>query len=108
MRRAQVFNHGRLTGVLEEIPEGYCFTYDSRYLLENGTEPVSLTLPIRRKPFVSEELFPFFNGLLAEGATKDIQCRSLKLDENDHFGRLIKTAQHDVIGSVTVVEIVAS
>jgi HipA-like protein len=49
-------------------------------------------------------LFPYFFGLLAEGIQKDTQCRMLKLDENDHFGRLIKTAHSDTIGDVTVVE----
>jgi hypothetical protein len=36
---------------------------------------------------------------------KTIQCRALKIDENDHFTRLLKTSGMDVIGSVTVEEI---
>ncbi len=33
---------------------------------------------------------------------KELQCRMLKIDENDHFGRLIETAECDSIGAVTV------
>jgi serine/threonine-protein kinase HipA len=39
---------------------------------------------------------------LSEGVNKNIQCRLLKIDENDHFGRLLLTAQDDNIGSITV------
>jgi serine/threonine-protein kinase HipA len=47
-------------------------------------------------------LFAFFQGLLAEGINKDIQCRLLKIDENDDFLRLLQTAGNDTIGAVTV------
>jgi serine/threonine-protein kinase HipA len=50
-------------------------------------------------------LFPFFYGLLAEGENKDMQCRILKIDENDSFTRLLKTASEDTIGGVIVKEI---
>jgi len=33
-----------------------------------------------------------------------MQCQKLKLDEDDHFGRLLKTTDSDTIGDVTVVE----
>lgn len=69
------------------------------------TSAVSVTLPKRPTPHVSPVLFPFFFGLLAEGSTKALQCREFRLDENDHFGRLIKTAHSDVIGTVTVEEV---
>jgi HipA-like protein len=63
-----------------------------------------MTLPKRAEPYASKVLFPFFHGLLAEGILKETQCRKLKLDENDYFGRLIKTAHSDTIGTITVVE----
>jgi len=47
-------------------------------------------------------LFSFFSGLLSEGINKDIQCRLLKIDENDDFTRLLKTAGEDTIGAITV------
>jgi len=101
-RSGKVYCQGRLAGRIEERPEGYRFTYDTAYLASADASPVSLTLPLRAESYDSATLFPFFYGLLAEGILKDTQCRMLKLDENDHFGRLLKTAGSDTIGDVTV------
>ena len=101
-RRGKVYCQGRLAGRIEERPEGYRFTYDTAYLASSDASSVSLTLPLRSEPYESPVLFPFFYGLLAEGILKDTQCRTLKLDENDHFDRLLKTAGFDTIGDVTV------
>ncbi len=103
-RSGKVFCGGRLAGRIEERSDGYRFAYEAEYLALPGTHAISLTLPKRSEPFTSAVLFPFFFGLLAEGILKDTQCRKLKLDENDHFGRLLKTAHGDTIGDVTVVE----
>lgn len=102
LRRGRVFNHGVPAGVIEETPGGFRFSYDPDYLLDTGTNPVSLTLPKRAEPYDSRLLFPFFHGMLAEGPLREIQCRTLRLDERDAFGRLLATCGGDVIGSVTV------
>jgi serine/threonine-protein kinase HipA len=103
-RTGKVYCGGKLAGQIEESAEGYRFTYDPEYLSASGTPSISLTLPKRLEPFTSKILFPFFFGLLAEGILKETQCRKLKLDQNDHFGRLLKTAHNDTIGDVTVIE----
>ena len=103
-RKGNVYYSGVLAGRIEEVPEGYRFAYDSDYLATLGTRAISMTLPKSTKPYMSKVLYPFFYGLLAEGVLKETQCRKLKLDENDHFGRLLKTANSDTIGAVTVVE----
>lgn len=103
-RSGKVFCGGYFAGRIDELPDGYRFTYDVEYLASAETHDISLTLPKRSEPFRSAVLFPFFFGMLAEGILKDTQCRKLKLDENDHFGRLLKTAHSDTIGDVTVVE----
>ncbi len=104
-RKGKVLNHGVLAGVLEETETGFSFAYDTAYLRDSEAKPISCTMPKRKELFESKHLFPFFHGLLAEGVTKDLQCRLLKIDERDHFGRLLKTAQNDPIGSVTVEEV---
>ena len=43
--------------------------------------------------------------MLSEGANKAIQSRILKIDGNDYFTLLLKTAHTDTIGAVTVKEI---
>lgn len=103
-RRGRVYCRGDLAGRIEETPEGYRFVYDAGYVAVFGTRPISLTLPKRSEPYTSKVLFPFFYGLLAEGILKETQCRKLMLDENDHFGRLLKTAHSDTVGAVTVAE----
>lgn len=102
-REGNVYCGGVFAGRIREIPGGYSFTYDPGYLASPGAPAISLTLPKRSEPFISKVLFPFFYGLLAEGILKETQCRKLRLDENDHFGRLLKTAHSDTIGNVTVV-----
>lgn len=101
-RRGRVLDHGLLAGVLEEVPGGFRFTYDDAYLSAGGAG-VSLTLPPRREAYTSEILFPFFQGLLAEGSARALQLRSLRIDERDLFGLLLATAG-ETIGSVTVEE----
>ena len=40
--------------------------------------------------------------MLSEGVNRQLQCRLLKIDEQDHFGLLSATAQYDTIGAITV------
>jgi HipA-like protein len=40
--------------------------------------------------------------MLSEGVNRKLQCRLLKIDEDDNFGLLMATAQYDTIGAITV------
>jgi serine/threonine-protein kinase HipA len=101
--RAGVYNNGILAGILEKQLDGtYSFEYDEVYLQNDKNPSISLTLPRSILKHQSEKLFAFFYGLLSEGVNKNIQCRLLKIDENDHFVRLLLTAHEDNIGSITV------
>ena len=74
--------------------------------LNNTALPaISLSLPKTQAFFESVQLFPFFYGLLSEGINKEMQCRTMKFDENDHFTRLVKTAGQDTIGAITLKEL---
>ena len=44
--------------------------------------------------------------MLSEGGMKEMQCRTLQIDEDDDFTRLLKTATKDTIGSIIIEEIV--
>jgi serine/threonine-protein kinase HipA len=106
MRQANVYCHGVLAGVLSKDDAGkYEFSYSPSYLIDPALPAISLTLPKRAQAYESPVLFPFFFGLLAEGENKAIQCRLLRIDENDHFRRLLKTCDMETIGGVTVKEI---
>ncbi|MEN8255264.1 MAG: HipA N-terminal domain-containing protein [Verrucomicrobiota bacterium] len=105
MRKGEVRVNGIPAGVLEETADGFRFLYYRDYAGHLDLPAVSLTLPKRAdQPHESPVLFPFFAGLLTEGTAMHIQCRMLKLDETDLFGRLLKTARDDVVGNVTVHE----
>jgi HipA-like protein len=106
MAKAGVFYNKRFAGTLTKDVSGvYRFVYDDEYWSDRSMPAISLTLPKAQQAYQSDQLFSFFSGLLAEGINKDIQCRLLKIDENDDFTRLIKTAGEDTIGAITIKEI---
>lgn len=106
MRRAHIFANGVLAGELEQTDDyGYVFRYDSDYLETPEYSSISLTLPKRAEPYESEVLFPFFFNMLSEGVNKTMQCSLLNIDERDYFSLLLKTAQVDTIGAITVKEV---
>jgi HipA-like protein len=108
MRRANVYCRGILAGILSKDETDYLFEYTPEYRSNPKCPTISLSFPKHEAPFESSVLFPFFFGLLAEGDDKALQCRVLKIDENDHFTRLLKTCEAETIGGVTVKEVVES
>ena len=103
---AAVYNGGHLAGTLEKTDQGeYVFTYEDQYYNDIEMPAISLTLSKTRKTYKSVTLFPFFFGLLSEGANKQVQCKLLKIDEQDYFRLLLKTAFKDTIGAITIKEI---
>ena len=109
MPDARVFCRGVFAGTLTRHPAGdYRFEYTSEYLNAPHCPAISVTLPKQADPFESPVLFPFFFGLLAEGDEQALQCRVLKIDERDHFKRLVKTCAVETIGGVTVQEVAGS
>ena len=102
LRRGRVLRRDRIAGVVEETPTGIRFTYDPAYLADPQLPPISLTLPKQTTSHEAPSLFPCFIALLAEGALAELQCRTLRLDENDYLGRVLATCGGDVIGSLRV------
>jgi serine/threonine-protein kinase HipA len=105
MRSANVYYRQELSGTLSKDAQGYCFEYAPAYHRNAALPAISLSLPKQESAFRSKILFPFFFGLLAEGENKAIQCRVFKIDENDHFTRLLKTCATETIGGITVAEV---
>lgn len=106
MRRAEVYENHILAGTLEQTDKGeFVFRYDDLYFADASKRAISLTLPKEKQEYRSSVLFPFFFNMLSEGANKRIQCLEYKIDERDHFGLLLATANRDTIGAVTVKKI---
>lgn len=103
MRQARVFWNGELAGILTETnSHSYLFEYDSGYLANSLFPSISLTLPKQQQPFECSYLFPCFFNLLSEGVNRELQCRQLKISEDDDFGLLLATTQHDTVGAITI------
>lgn len=102
MKSGTVYYRNIPAGTLTKDAEGYTFCYRHEYLLDPAMPDISATLPKTQPEYRSRFLFPFFFGLLAEGAQKERQCRELHIDENDHFTRLLETSGYGAIGAVYV------
>lgn len=102
-RRVKVFYRKQFAGILSEIAEGgYRFVYDATYLAKG--QAISLTLPLQEESFESDTMFPFFAGLIPEGWYLHIVAPTIKVDEHDTFGLLMRTCG-DCIGAVSLQEI---
>ena len=102
MKSGTVYYRDIPAGVLAKDDNGYHFQYNPAYYVDASMPDISATLPKTQRAYHSKVLFPFFFGLLAEGAQKDRQCRELHIDENDHFTRLLETSAYGAIGAVYV------
>ena len=100
-RVAEVYFEDRLAGVLTQTSDEFRFLYNSRYLA--GGTPLSFNLPLREEAYVSQQLFPFFENLVAEGWLRKQQSQRQKIDESDRFGLLLLNGK-DLVGAVTVVK----
>lgn len=103
MRSAKVLVNGIVAGrLLQESPESYRFTYNEEYVRNHQEDPVCLAMPVRKEPFTSPYLFPFFSNMLSEGSNRAFQTRLFHLDPDDDFSLLLEIARYDTIGTVTV------
>lgn len=103
LRQAEVYYKERLAGLLSEVDSGYEFAYLPEYLASEGARAVSLTLPLQEETYVSNVLFPFFDGLIPEGWLLDVAIRNTDISILDRMSLLLLCCK-DCIGAVSVVE----
>lgn len=101
MQTAKVYFKNSLAGHLCQSLEGYEFQYDMAYLSQKTARPISLTLPLKTQPYISDELFPFFDGLLPEGWLLDIALQQLPPEQQNRFNVLLHFCK-DCVGAVSV------
>ena len=101
MRQGRVFCNDVAAGIITEDEHGYTFVYDEAYLSLPGAQPVSLTLPLQREPYINNVMFSFFDGLIPEGWMLNIVERNWKINRRDRMGLLL-TCCHDCIGNVSI------
>jgi serine/threonine-protein kinase HipA len=100
-RSAVVRLDGQPVGSLSESGRTVTFVYDPAWLAKGDAVPVSLTLPLRSEPYVTEGLHPYFENLLPEGWLLEIATTKLKIGKDDAFGLLVATCA-DCIGAVEI------
>ena len=103
LRQAEVYYKERLAGLLSEVDNGYEFVYLPEYLALEGARALSLTLPLQEEPYLSNVLFPFFDGLIPEGWLLDVAIRNTDISILDRMSLLLLCCK-DCIGAVSVVE----
>lgn len=108
MRQLEIYRNGSFAGLLSEVnSQHFVFKYDDIYFNDSSKPAISLTLPKSQQEYCNAALFPFFFNMLSEGVNRRLQSTQLKIDEDDHFGLLMATAQYDTIGAITVKPIAA-
>ena len=102
MRSAEIFYDTTLAGTLIETNDGeYTFRYSTEYVHNFPNQFITFTLPVRKEPYKSNRLFPFFEGLIPEGWLLNIASKNWKINPNDRMGLLLACCQN-CIGAVSV------
>lgn len=101
-RKALVRLDGRDVGWIDETEAGYSFQYLETWLNSSEAVAVSLTMPLRREPYRTRYLHPFFQNLLPEGWLLELSTTKLKISKDDAFGLLLATCA-DCIGATEII-----
>ncbi len=105
MRKAAIYYKNVLAGILTETNEGdYTFQYDKEYVSNYPNQFITFTMPVRLLKYESQQLFPFFEGLIPEGWLLEIASKSWKINRNDRMGLLLACC-YNCIGAVSVLPI---
>lgn len=104
IREAVVRLDGTPVGVLREQGRETVFTYDPNWLDRKDAVPISLTLPLRVKPYIYDGIHPYFENLLPEGWLLELSTKKLKIAKDDAFGLLLATCA-DCVGAVEILPV---
>ena len=102
-KKALVYLRDILVGELEKCDETsvvFKFTYFEDYL--NSQNPaIARTFPKRQEPYISSNLHPFFDNLIAEGWLLEYTEKSLHIPKSNRFALLMVTGSAP-IGAVSM------
>ena len=83
-------------------PENAQFAYAEEYLKNPESRPVSISLPLKKTPFSTENTRIFFEGLLPEGFTRRCVAGWIHVDENDYLSILAKLG-NECLGAIKII-----
>lgn len=102
MRKAAVYYHHDLAGILTETDEGqFEFQYDTQYINRFPDQFLTFSMPVSHWIYQEKYLFSFFEGLIPEGWLLDVATDHYKVKPNDRMGLLL-TCCENCIGAVSV------
>lgn len=102
MKKGLVYKKDKLAGMIWEDEMGYSFQYQKIYLQDPKYGAVSKTLPLREEVFTTQNIIPFFDGLIPEGWLLAIAIDNWKLNPKDRMSLLL-TLCKDCIGDVSII-----
>ncbi len=94
--KGNVYFKNQLSGQIQKKEED---TFEFQYK-DKSTE-VSWTLPYKSEPYASENIFPFFDGLIPEGWLLNLAHKNWKIPKNDRMTLLLTTCM-DCIGAAHI------
>ncbi|MCY4213300.1 MAG: type II toxin-antitoxin system HipA family toxin [Gammaproteobacteria bacterium] len=77
------------------------FAYSEDWISSTDPRPVSVSLPLRSKPFSRRASRPFFEGLLPEEEQRIAVAKALGISEHNEFG-LLEALGGEVAGALTL------
>jgi serine/threonine-protein kinase HipA len=105
MKRGMVYYKDHLAGFITETDDGdYIFQYSEKYVEEHPDGFLTFSMPVTGRPYISNRLFPFFEGLIPEGWLLSIASENWKINSNDRMGLLLACCQ-DCIGAVSILPV---
>ena len=106
MRRANVYYRDTLAGVLSQDSGGYVFEYLPALLGESRLAGNQSDSPQAARPFFNRLCYSHFS-LACWRRERISRCNAVfcRIDEDDHFTRLLRTCTTETIGGITVKEI---
>ncbi len=96
-----VYLHGDHVGRLEQRSQARLSFAYAREWVEAECPPISLSLPVRNRPFAHEECVPFFEGLLPEGEFLKAISRTLHISARNSF-QLLAEIGGECAGAISV------
>ncbi len=94
INRAHVYLKDQLAGTLkQDLKQGeYSFVYHKNYINSNAL-PIATSFPIRKEPYISKQLHPFFDNLILEGWLLGHAEKVLHISKINRFAMLMATGQ---------------
>ncbi len=96
-----VLMNGIRVGKLERnIYGGLSFSYDEKWLNLPGARPISLSLPLVRKPFIGDIVYNFFDNLLPDNAEIKSRIQRRFQTATDQPFDLLASIGKDCVGAI--------